>query len=171
MKAVRTHGRGGPEQIFFEDAPLPEVRRGDVLVQVRATGITPAELTWDETYQNADGAPRIPSIPGHEVSGMVERMAADVTDFRIGDEVYGLADFPRDGAAAEFAAVRAINLALKPRGIAHAQAAALPLSALTAWQALFEHAHLATGQSVLIHGGAGVSGPWRCNWHVGEAPA
>ena len=155
MKAVRTHGRGGPEQIFFEDAPLPEVRRGDVLVQVRATGITPAELTWDETYQNADGAPRIPSIPGHEVSGMVERMAADVTDFRIGDEVYGLADFPRDGAAAEFAAVRAINLALKPRSIPHAQAAALPLSALTAWQALFEHAHLAAGQSVLIHGGAG----------------
>jgi NADPH:quinone reductase-like Zn-dependent oxidoreductase len=122
VRAVRTHGRGGPEQIFFEDAPLPEVRRGDVLVQVRATGITPAELTWDETYQNADGTPRIPSIPGHEVSGMVERMAADVTDFRIGDEVYGLADFPRDGAAAEFAAVRAINLALKPRSIPHAQA-------------------------------------------------
>src|SRR5258706_13303485 len=86
---------------------------------------------------------------------MVERMAADVTDFRIGDEVYGLADFPRDGAAAEFAAVRAINLALKPRGIPHAQTAALPLSSLTAWQALFEHAHLAAGQSVLIHGGAG----------------
>ena len=155
MKAARTHGRGGPEQIFFEDAPMPEVRLGDVLVQVRATGITPAELTWDETYQNADGTPRIPGIPGHEVSGMVERMAADVTDFRIGDEVYGLADFPRDGAAAEFAAVRAINLALKPRGILHAQAAALPLSALTAWQALFEQAQLAAGQSVLIHGGAG----------------
>ena len=155
MKAIRTHGRGGPEQLFFEDAPLPEVRRGDVLVQVRATGITPAELTWDETYQNADGTPRIPGIPGHEVSGMVERMAADVTDFRIGDEVYGLADFPRDGTAAEFAAVRAINLALKPRSIPHAQAAALPLSALTAWQALFEHARLDVGQSVLIHGGAG----------------
>jgi len=155
VKAVRTHGRGGSEQIFFEDAPLPEVRRGDVLVQVRATGITPAELTWDETYQNADGTPRIPGIPGHEVSGMVERMAADVTDFRIGDEVYGLADFPRDGAAAEFAAVQAMNLALKPRSIPHAKAAALPLSALTAWQALFEHAQLAVGQSVLIHGGAG----------------
>ena len=155
MKAVRTHGRGGPEQLFFEDAPLPEVRRGDVLLQVRATGITPTELTWDETYQNADGAPRIPSIPGHEVSGVVERMAPDVTDFRPGDEVYGLADFPRDGAAAEFAAVRAANLALKPRSIPHVQAAALPLSALTAWQALFEHAHLVAGQSVLIHGGAG----------------
>ena len=155
MKAIRTHGRGGPEQLFLEDAPLPEFRGGDVLVRVSATGITPTELTWDETYQNADGAPRIPSIPGHEVSGVVERMDPDVTDFRPGDEVYGLADFPRDGAAAEFAAVRAANLALKPRSIPHVQAAALPLSALTAWQALFEHARLAAGQSVLIHGGAG----------------
>jgi len=88
-----------------------------VLVQVRATGITPTELTWDESYQNADGTPRIPGIPGHEFSGLVERMAADVTDFRIGDEVFVLADFPRNGAAAEFAAVRMINLALKTRSI------------------------------------------------------
>jgi NADPH:quinone reductase-like Zn-dependent oxidoreductase len=155
VKAVRTHGRGGPEQLFFEDAPLPELRRGDVLLRVHATGITPAELTWDETYQNADGTPRIPGIPGHEVSGVVERTAPDVTDYQPGDEVYGLADFPRDGAAAEFAAVQTANLALKPRSIPHAQAAALPLSALTAWQALFEHAHLLAGQRVLIHGGAG----------------
>ena len=155
MKAIRTHDRGGPEQLFFEDAPMPVVRPGDVLVRVRATGITPAELTWDETYRNADGTPRIPSIPGHEPSGLVEQPAPDVADFRAGDEVYGLADFPRDGAAAEFAAVRAANLALKPRSIPHVQAAALPLSALTAWQALFEHAHLDAGQSVLIHGGAG----------------
>ena len=63
MKAIRLHGRGGPEQLFFEDAPAPEVRVGDVLVRVFATGITPAELTWDETYQHADGTPRIPSIP------------------------------------------------------------------------------------------------------------
>ena len=155
MKAVRTHGRGGPEQLFFEDAPLPELRRGDVLLRVHATGITPTELTWDETYQNPDGTPRIPSIPGHEVSGVVERTAPDVTDYQPGDEVYGLADFPRDGAAAEFAAVQAANLAFKPRSISHGQAAALPLSALTAWQALFEHAHLLAGQRVLIHGGAG----------------
>ena len=155
MKAVRMHGRGGPEQLFFEDVAVPEVRAGDLLVRVCATGITPAELTWDATYQNADGTPRIPSIPGHEVSGVVERMAPDVSDFRPGDEVYGLADFPRDGAAAEFAAVRAANLALKPRSISHAQAAALPITGLTAWQALFEHAHLDPGQTVLIHGGAG----------------
>jgi len=155
VKAVRTHGRGGPEQLFLEDAPLPEVRSGDVLVRVRATGITPSELTWDETYQNSDGTPRIPGIPGHEISGVVERTAPDVKDFRHGDEVYGLPDFPRDGAAAEFAAVQSVNLALKPRSISHAEAAALPLSALTVWQALFEHARLAAGQSVLIHGGAG----------------
>src|SRR5581483_7346895 len=120
-----------------------------------ATGITPAELTWDETYQQADGTPRIPSIPGHEVSGVVERVAPDTDDFRPGDEVCGLADFPRDGAAAEFVAVRTVNLARKPQSIAHTQAASLPLSALTAWQALFEHGHLVAGQSVLIHGGAG----------------
>ena len=155
MKAVRTHGRGGPEQLYFEDAPAPVVRPGDALVRVRATGITPSELAWDATYQNADGTPRIPGIPGHEVSGVIEEMAPDVMGFRAGDEVYGLADFPRDGAAAEFAAVRAANLALKPRSIPHVQAAALPLSALTAWQALFEHAHLDVGQAVLIHGGAG----------------
>jgi NADPH:quinone reductase-like Zn-dependent oxidoreductase len=155
VKAVRTHGRGGPEQLFFEDAPVPVVRPGDVLVRVRATGITPKELTWDETYRNADGTPRIPSIPGHEPSGEVAEMAPDVADFRPGDEIYGLANFTRDGAAAEFAAVRAANLALKPRSIPHPQAAALPLSALTAWQALFERAHLAAGQSVLVHGGAG----------------
>ena len=155
MKAIRLHDRGGPEQLFFEDAPAPEVRAGDVLVRVFATGITPTELTWDETYRHADGTPRIPSIPGHEVSGVVERVAPDNDDFRPGDEVYGLADFPRDGAAAAFVAVPAVNLARKPQSITHTQAASLPLSALTAWQALFEHAGLVAGQSVLIHGGAG----------------
>lgn len=155
MKAIRVHARGGPEQLVFEDAPEPEVRAGDVLVRVAGTGITPTELRWDETYQHADGTPRIPSIPGHEVSGVVERVAADVDDFRAGDAVYGLADFPRDGAAAEFVAVRAGNLARKPRSIGHMQAASLPLAALTAWQALFEHGRLVAGQSALIHAGAG----------------
>jgi NADPH:quinone reductase-like Zn-dependent oxidoreductase len=155
MKAIRVHARGGPEQLVFEDAPEPEVLAGDVLVRVSATGITSTELRWDETYQHADGTPRIPSIPGHEVSGVVERVAADVDEFRPGDEVYGLADFPRDGAAAEFVAVRAVNLARRPQSIGHTEAASLPLAALTAWQALFEHGQLVAGQSVLIHAGAG----------------
>jgi NADPH:quinone reductase-like Zn-dependent oxidoreductase len=155
MQAIRLHARGGPEQLVFEDAPEPEVRAGDALVRVFATGITSTELTWDETYQHADGTPRIPTIPGHEVSGVVERVAPDVDAFRPGDEVYGLADFPRDGAAAEFVAVRAVNLARKPQSIGHTETASLPLSALTAWQALFEHGQLVAGQSALIHAGAG----------------
>jgi NADPH:quinone reductase-like Zn-dependent oxidoreductase len=122
---------------------------------VSATGITPTELTWDETYQHPDGTPRIPTIPGHEVSGVVERVAPGVDDLRPGDAVYGLADFPRDGAAAEFVAVRATNLARKPRSVGHSEAASLPLSALTAWQAMFVHGELVAGQSVLIHAGAG----------------
>jgi NADPH:quinone reductase-like Zn-dependent oxidoreductase len=155
VKAIRLHRRGGPEDLVFEDAPLPEVGPGDVLVRVFATGITPTELTWDETYQHADGTPRIPTIPGHEVSGVVEAVAPDIDEFRPGDAVYGLADFPRDGAAAEFVAIRAVNLARKPQSIGHTEAASLPLSALTAWQALFEHGELVAGQSALIHAGAG----------------
>ncbi|HJP89574.1 MAG TPA: NADP-dependent oxidoreductase, partial [Candidatus Limnocylindrales bacterium] len=151
MQAIRLHGRGGPEQLVLEDAPVPEVGAGDVLVRVAATGITATELTWNETYQHADGSARIPSIPGHEVSGVVDRVAPDVDGFRSGDEVYGLADFPRDGAAAELVAVRAANLAKKPSGIGHVEAASLPLAALTAWQALFVHGRLVAGQTVLIH--------------------
>ena len=155
MRAIRLHRRGGPDELVLEDAPVPEIAAGDVLVRVSATGITPTELRWDETYQHADGTPRIPSIPGHEVSGVVERVARGIDDLRPGDAVYGLADFPRDGAAAEFVAVRAVNLARKPRSIGHTEAASLPLSALTAWQALFVHGQLVAGQSVLIHAGAG----------------
>lgn len=155
MKAIRIHGRGGPERLVYEDAPGPRLGPEDALVRVHATGITPAELTWDSTYQNADGSKRIPSIPGHEVSGIVADLAPGVTGIQVGDAVYGLTDFPRDGAAAEFIAVRATNLAPKPRSLDHAQAAAVPLSGLTAWQALFDRGGLSAGQRVLIHGGAG----------------
>lgn len=156
MKAIRLHRRGGPDELVLEDAPAPEIGAGDVLVRVLATGITPTELTWDETYRHADGTPRIPTIPGHEVSGVIESVASDIAgDLSPGDEVYGLADFPRDGAAAELVAVRAANLAHKPRSIGHTETASLPLAALTAWQALFEHGQLVSGQSVLIHAAAG----------------
>lgn len=160
MRAVRTHGRGGPEQLFYEDAPVPKPGEGDVLVRVCAAAITPAELTWDETYRNADGSARIPGIPGHEVSGTVEALGLDVADLRIGEDVYGLADFPRDGAAAEYVAIRAANLAPKPETIDHVHAAAVPLSALTAWQSLFDKGRLTAGQRILIHGGAGGVGTY-----------
>ena len=155
MKAIRLHARGGPEQLVYEDAPKPELIPGDALIRVHATGITPAELTWAETYRNCDGTDRLPAIPGHEVSGVVESVADGVSDELIGAAIYALTSFCRDGAAAEYVAVRAADLAPKPKTLGHAQAAAVPLSALTAWQAFFDHAHLAPGQRVLIHGAAG----------------
>ncbi len=155
MKAIRLHARGGPEDLVYEDAPMPVLEAGDALVRVYVTGITRTELTWDQTYQNPDGSPRIPTIPGHEVSGVIEALTPGVTRISIGDAVYGLTDFPRDGAAAEYVAVRASNLALKPKTINHVQSAAVTLSGLTAWQALFTHAGLERGQKLLIHGGAG----------------
>jgi NADPH:quinone reductase-like Zn-dependent oxidoreductase len=155
MKAIRSHARGGPEQLVYEDAPAPVLRAGDALVRVYATGITRTELTWDQTYQNPDGSPRLPTIPGHEMSGVIESVSPGIKDLGPGDAVYGLIDFPHDGAAAEYVAVRASNLALKPRSLDHVHSAAVTLSGLTAWQALFTHAGLERGQKVLIHGGAG----------------
>src|ERR1700733_5938846 len=99
MKAIRLHARGGPEQLVYEDAPEPVLEPGDALVRVHATGITRTELTWDETYRHADGSPRIPTIPGHEMSGVVEAVSDGATGVAPGDAVCGLCDFPRDGAA------------------------------------------------------------------------
>jgi NADPH:quinone reductase-like Zn-dependent oxidoreductase len=127
---------------------------------MRATGITPAELTWSETYQNADGSSRVPSIPGHEICGVVEAVAAGVESVAIGEEVYGLTSFVRDGGAAQYVATAAAHLAPKPATTDFVESAAVPLSALTAWQAFFDHAKLAAGQSVLIHGGAGGVGTY-----------
>ena len=111
MKAVRLHKEGGPEQLVYEDAPKPQLGAGDALIRVHATGITPAELTWADTYKNCDGSDRLPAIPGHEVSGVVDSVAHGVTDVSIGDEVYALTSFCRDGAAAEYVAVHAADLA------------------------------------------------------------
>lgn len=160
MKAIRLHKRGGAQEIFYEEAPRPSLRTNDALVRVFASGITPAELTWDETYQSEDGASRLPSIPGHELSGVVEQVSTEVALLKAGEEVYGLTSFFRDGTAAELVAVRAEDLAAKPRSLDHEHAAAVPLAALTAWQGLFDHAGLAEGQTVLIHGAAGGVGTY-----------
>jgi NADPH:quinone reductase-like Zn-dependent oxidoreductase len=100
MKAVRLHRQGGPEQLVYEDAPEPGLGAGDALIRVHAMGITPAELTWAETYTNCDGSARLPAIPGHEASGVVASVADGVGEVSIGDEVYALTSFCRDGAAA-----------------------------------------------------------------------
>src|ERR671911_3020354 len=177
MKAIRIHCRGGPEALDYEDVPIPALHPGDVLVRVHAAGISPAEFTW-QIWETPDGRSRLPLIPSHEVSGVVAAVAPDVRDVEVGDAVYGLTDFFRDGGAAEYVAVRAAELAPKPRRLDHASAAVTPLSALTAWQALFDHARLTPGQRVLIHGAAGGVGSfavqlarWRGAHVIGTASA
>jgi NADPH:quinone reductase-like Zn-dependent oxidoreductase len=155
MMALRAHARGGPEQLVYEQAPRPEPGAGEALVAVRATGITFAELTWDESWTTRDGADRTPVIPGHEVSGTVAAIGSNVTGVAAGDAVYGLIDFDRDGAAADYVAVPATTLVSRPGSVTDVEAATLPLAALTAWQALVDHARLLPGERVLVQGGAG----------------
>jgi NADPH:quinone reductase-like Zn-dependent oxidoreductase len=156
MKAVRLHGPDAqPHNLFYEDAPEPSLKAGDALVRVRGCAITRSELTWPEVHLASDGSQRPFVIPGHEVSGVIESVPSDVGDLKAGDEIYGLVDFCRVGAAAELVAVRAEHLALKPQSLTFTGAAAVPLAGLTAWQALFDHAEISKGQKILIHGAAG----------------
>ena len=155
MKAIRVHGRGGPDHLSYDDAPTPRPGPGEVLVRVGATAVIATELTWDETYQTSAGDPRPLSIPGHDLAGVVAEIGPGVIDLAVGTEVYALTAFDRDGAEAEYAIALPHELAPKPQSLDMIQAAAVPLAALTAWQALFIHAHLSKGQTALIHGGAG----------------
>ncbi len=158
MFAVRAHARGGPEQLVYEQAPRPEPGPDEVLVAVKAASMTPQELTWPETWtytSDGSGPERTPVIPSHEFSGIVAATGPGVDGPAVGDAVYGLIPFNRNGAAAEYVTVPAAVVAKKPRTVDHDHAAALPLAALTAWEALREHAGLQAGQHVLIQGGAG----------------
>ena len=160
MKAIRIHSRGGPESLVYEDAPMPALGPGELLIKVRAAGITPTELTWGSTFTDPDRRSRLPSIPAFEVSGIVEKMAPGAAGFSQGDGVYALLNFWRDGAAAEYVAALAAEMAPKPKSLDFVQSAVVPLSGLTAWQALFDHAKLSGGDSVLIHGAAGGVGTY-----------
>lgn len=156
MKALRLHRRGGPEALSFDtDVAVPEPGAGEVRVRVRAAALTPGELGWDETYRNRDKSERIPATPGHDVCGIVDALGAGVSDLRTGEAVFGLVDFPLNGSAAEYVVMPAADVAAAPRSIDAVTAAAVPLSSLTAWQALFDHGQLVAGQRVLIHGAAG----------------
>lgn len=156
MKAIRLVAEQGPHRITFqEDAPLPVLHPGDALVRVLATGTTRNELDWWPTTHDQQGKSRLPSVPGHELCGIVESVNHGVTIVAPGDAVYGLTSFFRDGCAAEFVAVQATDLAPKPQRLTPVETAAVPLSGLTAWHAFFDHAQLQSGQRVLIHGGAG----------------
>src|SRR6516162_9223755 len=150
MRAMRASGPD-PASLACETIPVPEPGPDELLVEVQATAVTADELTWPESW---------PAIPCHDLSGLVAAAAPGVEGWSPGDEVYGLVGFDRPGAAADYVTAPAAELAPKPSAIDHLAAAAVPLGALTAWQALHEHARLQPGQHVLVHGGAGGVGAY-----------
>jgi NADPH:quinone reductase-like Zn-dependent oxidoreductase len=155
MKAIRIHSYGDLDTLRFEDAPLPEPEAGDVLVRVHAAAVNPVDWKIRAGYLSEMLPYQMPLTLGWDVSGVVERIGADVTDVSIGDAVYSRPDITRNGTYAEYAVMRASEVALKPNTLSHNEAAAVPLAALTAWQGLFDHARLNEGDRVLIHAGAG----------------
>lgn len=155
MKAVRIHEYGAPEVLKYEDAPRPEPGPGEVLIRVHAAGVNPVDWKVRAGYAKDRLKYAMPFIPGWDVSGVVESTGSGATRLKKGDEVYSRPDISRDGSYAEYIVVKESEVALKPKSIDHVHAAAIPLAALTAWQALFDAGKLSAGQTVLIHGAAG----------------
>jgi NADPH:quinone reductase-like Zn-dependent oxidoreductase len=156
VKAIRLHHIGGPKALLYEDAPKLIPKEHQVLVRVYATAITPTEFDWYPTFHTPEGGMRpFPIILGHEFSGVAEAVGSGCLDIQVGDPIYGLNDWFMDGAQAEYCLTVPANIAPKPVTLEHTHTAAVPISALTAWQALIDRAHLSAGQRVLIHGGAG----------------
>jgi len=156
MQAMAVSDReAGIKGMSLTELPYPHAAENDVVVRVHAAGFTPGELDWPATWTDRAGRDRTPSVPGHELSGVVVELGYGTTGLTVGQRVFGLADWTRNGSLAEYTAVEARNLAPLPADIDHVVAAALPISGLTAWQGLFTHGQLTTGQTVLIHGAAG----------------
>ncbi len=155
MKAVQFHAYGDPEVLVLEEVAPPQAGSGEVLVRVRAAGVNPLDWKVRAGHVKEWLKHRLPLIPGWDVSGVVEAVGPGVSAFKQGDEAFGMLDFLRNGAYAEYVVAGTRNLALKPGSLDHIQAGAVPLAALTAWQALFEVAALKSGQTVLIHAAAG----------------
>ncbi|WP_031184916.1 NADP-dependent oxidoreductase [Streptomyces sp. NRRL F-5635] len=156
MQAITVHDRdAGAGGLALTDLPHPHAAENDVVVRVHAAGFTRGELDWPATWTDRAGRDRTPSVPGHELSGVVEELGYGTTGLTVGQRVFGLADWTRNGSLAEYTAVEARNLPPLPADVDHTVAAALPVSGLTAWQGLFDHGRLTTGQTVVIHGAAG----------------
>ncbi|HUC00637.1 MAG TPA: NADP-dependent oxidoreductase [Solirubrobacterales bacterium] len=156
MKAiVVTDQTAGTAGMTLVERPEPGAALNDVVVEVHASGFTPGELTWPSTWTDRLGRDRTPSIPGHELAGVVRALGYGTRGLSVGQRVFGLTDWTRDGTLAEYVAVEARNLAPLPGDVDFTVAASLPISGLTAWQGLFEHGRLRAGQSILVHGAAG----------------
>ena len=155
MKAVRIHEYGGPQVLTYEDAPRPQPAAGEVLIRVHAAGINPVDRAIRDGYFKERMPYKLPMVPGWDVAGVVDSAGAGATRLKPGDQVYGRTDLARDGSYAEYMTARESEIALKPKSIDFVTAAAIPLAALTAWQALFDNGQLSAGQTILIHGAAG----------------
>ncbi|MFI9387433.1 NADP-dependent oxidoreductase [Kutzneria sp. NPDC052558] len=168
MKAIvvtdRAAGTAGmslverPEPDAVKLAGLEGASYGDVVVEVHASGFTGDELEWPSTWTDRLGRDRTPSIPGHELAGVVTALGYGTTGLSVGQRVFGLTDWTRDGTLAEYTVVEARNLAPLPGDVDFTDGAGVVMSGLTAWQGLFDHGRLRTGQSVLVHGAAGAVG-------------
>ncbi|HEX4700228.1 MAG TPA: NADP-dependent oxidoreductase [Actinomycetes bacterium] len=159
MKAiVVTDQAAGTAGMTLVDWPEPPAAINDVAVQVHASGFVPTEIAWPSTWTDRRDHDRTPSIPGHEVAGVVTALGYGTTGLSVGQRVFGLTDWHRDGTLAEFVAVEARNLAPLPGDVDFTVGASLPISGLTAWQGLFVHGRLQAGQTVLAHGAAGAVG-------------
>lgn len=153
MKAIVAHQYGGPEVLKYEDAPRPEPNYNEVLVRVIASGVNPADpLIVSGRYAREFGT-HLPLIPGYDVAGIVERTGGGITKLKVGDPIYAYVLW--GGGWAEYAVATEDEAAIKPKSLSFVEAAAVPLAALTAWQALVDTAKLSAGQTILIHGGSG----------------
>jgi NADPH:quinone reductase-like Zn-dependent oxidoreductase len=159
MKAiVVTDQNAGTAGMRLVERPEPLPAINDVLVRIHSAGFVVTELTWPATWIDRAGRDRTPTIPGHELAGVVAALGYGTTGLSIGQRVFGLADWYRDGTLAEYVAIEARHLAPLPGDVDFTVAASLPISGLTAWQGLFDHGRLRAGQSVLVHGAAGAVG-------------
>jgi NADPH:quinone reductase-like Zn-dependent oxidoreductase len=159
MRAITVRDREADDfGLSLTELPSPSPAENDVVVEVHAAGFLRGEPEWPSTWSDRAGRDRTPSVLGHELSGVVVELGYGTTGLTIGQRVFGLTDWARNGSLAEYTAVEARNLAPLPANVDHVAAAALPMPGLTAWQALFDHAHLQAGQSVLIHGAGGSVG-------------
>jgi NADPH:quinone reductase-like Zn-dependent oxidoreductase len=159
MKAIVVEDRAaGTSGMRLVERPGPQAAINDVVVEIHASGFVPTELTWPSTWADRLGRDRTPTVPGHELAGVVTALGYGTTGLAVGQRVFGLADWYRDGTLAEYVAIEARNLAPLPGDVDFTVGASLPISGLTAWQGLLQHGRLKSGQSVLAHGAAGAVG-------------
>src|SRR3954453_4053343 len=155
---VVTDQAAGTAGMTLVERPEPPAAINDVIVRIHASGFVPTEMAWPSTWTDRRALDPTPSIPGHELAGVVSALGYGTTGLSVGQRVFGLADWHRDGTLADYVAVEARNLAPLPGDVDFTVGASVPISGLTAWQGLLDHGRLQAGQSVLGPGAAGPAG-------------